>query len=285
MLVYLNGRIIPEDEARISPFDRGYLYGDGLFESIRIYGGKPFLWRSHMERFLRGSKLLQIAVPLSDDELRTSSEELISSNQVQDAMLRIHLSRGEGTRGYSPRKADKPTLLISTHPLNPSIQSLAAGKAIISRFRLFSEDPLAGVKHSNKLLQVLARAEADAAFAEEALMENERGHIVEGTSSNFFWIGNGSLCTSPIREGILPGTTRAYIMELGRKLGLKVNEGSLNRDQLGTCEGAFLSSAGLEILELTEINGQNLNRSEITRWLYIAYQEGIHSSLATKELS
>src|SRR6266478_1503384 len=204
MLVFLDGQFVPEQEAVVSVFDRAFLYGDGLFETIRVFNGKPFRWQQHLERLLQGAEFLKIQPPFAPDSLTGFAAQLVIRNQMPDSLLRLTLSRGVGLRGYSPKGADRPLLAMSLHPA-PSIdpQTPPRWRLTTSTLRLPAGEPLAQFKTCNKLSQVLARAEADAAGADEALLLNTDGHVVEGASSNLFWIEDQTVCTPPLASGIL----------------------------------------------------------------------------------
>lgn len=270
MLVFLNGRFVNEEEALVSIFDRGLLYGDGLFEAIRIYAGEPFLWAEHLQRFEQGAAFLGINPTLKPAEMRAVITRLVEENRMQECICRILLSRGSGPRGYSPKGALTPTLAISLHPV-PSSQ-VQPWRAIISMFTLQAEDPISFFKHCNKLRQVLAKAEADAAGVNEALLCNTEGFVVEGTTTNLFWISHGTICTPPMHAGILPGTTRSYLLGLCRRLGLKTHETSVTARDLLRAEGVFLTSCGVEIVPLAELDGAPLPFSAITNELRKVYR-------------
>lgn len=270
VIVYLNGRFVPEEQACVSIDDRGFLYGDGLFETIRIYDGAPFLWDDHLERLQHGCELLRIIPPLSSAEMVRVLTELLRRNRVTEAVARLTLSRGAGPRGYSPRGADHPTLAIS---LSQPAERPESYKLITSSIRLPANDPFASFKHANKLRQVIARAEADDAHADEALLVNDRGEVIEGTSTNIFWIAAQTVCTPP-PQGILPGTTRGYLLKLCAALGFKTAEAGITVPNLLKCDGVFLTSAGLEVMEVSQIDRTELKRSPMTVRLQRAYRGG-----------
>jgi branched-chain amino acid aminotransferase len=277
VLVHVNGRLVPEEAAKVSVFDRGFLYGDGLFETLRVYGGRLFLWEEHLVRWSAGAALLGIRPPMGATELKRAAEELLRANGCAEAMLRMHLSRGVGRRGYSPRGAEEPTLVLSVHPVAPRLageQKLA--RVVLSKSRLGAGDPLAAAKHASQLLRVLARAEADAAGADEALLANEAGHILEATSANLFWFDHGVLHTPPLDGSILPGTTRALVIELAGALGIPPRERHVRREGVIGASGAFLTSAGIELLELGELDGQRLARSALFTRLQAAFRGHVY---------
>jgi branched-subunit amino acid aminotransferase/4-amino-4-deoxychorismate lyase len=291
VLVFLNGQFVPEEHAVVSVFDRGFLYGDGLFETVLVCNGKPFRWAQHLERLQRGADFLNIKLPFAPDALRDFAGRLITKNQLPDALLRLTLSRGVGPRGYSPKGAEQPVLVMSLntyhhpvplradHPL-PSDGRGAGGegsfprwKLITSTRRLPANEPLAQFKTGNKLAQVLARAEADAAGADEALLLNTDGFGVEGTSSNLFWIQRGVVCTPPLASGILAGVTRAIVLELCGKLGLAVQETNITPDELRCAEGVFLTLTSPGVVVAAELDGTPLAQSPLVEKLRLAYAE------------
>jgi branched-chain amino acid aminotransferase len=269
MIVYLNGRFLPEQSAAISIHDRGFLYGDGLFEAIRVYDGKPFLWEDHIERFRLGCEILRISSPLSPNELLVFSKEVLRRNQVANGLLRITLSRGPGSRGYSPKGADYPTLLIAVFP--PPELPLTY-RVIISATQLPYSDPLAIFKVINKVRQVLARAEADDAGANEALLLDSRGFVVEGTTTNLFWVKEETVFTPPL-GGILRGTTRGHILRLCQTLNIPAREKNIRAADLRKADGLFVTSCGAEVMEVSHLDGKRVPRSPVVRKLKRNYRE------------
>ncbi len=281
MIVSLNGQFVPEERALISAFDRGFLYGDGLFEGIRVFNGKPFRWKQHLERFQHGADFLKITVPFASEAISGFAERLVEENRIPDSLLRLTLSRGVGLRGYSPKGAGSPTFLMSLYSM-PAVDFTTppSWRVVTSSFRLPVNEPLARFKNCNKLPQVLARAEADAAGAEEALLLNSQGFVVEGTTSNLFWIKGGTIYTPPLPSGILPGVTRAVILELCANLRLQSREQNIGAEELDKVEGAFLSMSSAGIAEIAFLNGKALGRSPIVKRLGSAYWETVRGECA-----
>jgi aminodeoxychorismate lyase len=283
MLIFLNGRFVPEGQAVVSVFDRGFLYGDGLFETLRVFNGKPFRWAQHMERLRRGAGFLKIRLPFRPEAWRGFAEELIVRNQMPDALLRLTLSRGVGRRGYSPRGAELPTLVMSLHPTPGALDSDLAGSAgsesgaprrwklTTGSFRLPAGDPLAAFKTCNKLPQILARAEAEAAGADEALLLNTDGFVVEAASGNLFWLDGETVCTPPPAGGILPGVTRAVVLELCRAQEVSVREANVGPEELTRQQAVFVSLSSAGIVEAESLNGRLLQHSPLTEKLRRAY--------------
>ena len=274
MIVFFNGELIPEEHALISVFDRGFLYGDGLFETIRICQGKPFRWNRHMERLRRGAAFLKIPALLPAEELRTHVQELVRWNGLPESVLRITLSRGIGRRGYSPAGADHPNLVMSLHP-SPALdrRRLSQWRLMTSSFRIAANDPIANHKTCNKLLQVLARAEADSQGADEVLLLNTDGDVAESASGNLFWIRDGVVHTTPLASGVLPGITREAVMEVCQSSGLACREDRARLPALLQAKGIFLSLSTLGVVEVISLDGVALTQSSLTGRIRDAYQE------------
>lgn len=271
MIVFFNGKFVPEDRAVVSVFDRSFLYGDGLFEVVRIFNGQPFRWTQHWERFARGAALLKIQPPFSSAALQDFSRQLVAQNKMPDGLLRLTLSRGVGLRGYSPKGADTPVFVMTLHPVPPDLKSPPRWKLITSSLRLPTGEPLAQFKNANKLPQILARAQADDAGADEALLLNTDGWVVEGTTSNLFWIERGAVCTPPLAAGILPGVTRAVVLELCAKLNLPISETEISPEQLRHVEGVFLSMSSWGVVEVESLDGQAVSHSPLIGKIRSAY--------------
>ena len=279
MIVFLDDRFVPEAEAVVSVFDRSFLYGDGLFEAIRLYQGKLFRWEQHFERLAAGAQELRIQVPQTAGAIRNAATELWRQNDSPaDAVIRLTLSRGIGPRGYSPTGANKPRLIMALHPL-PAIEPRKSFRLITSSLKVAADDSLSKYKTCNKLHQVLARAEADQSGAQEALMINTKGHVAEATSSNLFWVSSGVICTPPLQSGALSGITRAVVMELASSLRIPAAEVETTPAKLLNAEGIFLSLTTLELIEVIELDGQGVSRSRIIPNLQIAYRELVGKEL------
>jgi len=273
MVVFLNGRFLAEEAAVVSVFDRGFLYGDGLFETLRVVRSRPFLWDAHVERFSRGADLLKLHPPLTALEMRRAADRLIQLSALPDAVLRITLTRGPGARGYSPKGADKPTLAMTLHPAPcPPARKPIGVRLITSSYRVAADDPLANAKTCNKLSHVLARAEADTAGVDDALLLNTRGHLAEATASNLFWISGDVLSTPPPRAGALMGITRGVVCEFAHTLGLTTGEMEAKPAVLRHASGVFLTNSVCGITEAVELDRKALRSSAIVKRLQAAYK-------------
>ncbi|HVR36002.1 MAG TPA: aminotransferase class IV [Methylomirabilota bacterium] len=250
--VYLNGRFVPEAEAVVSVFDRGFLYGDGVFETLRVHAGRPFQWREHWARFARGAALLGIGMPVSETELRGTVDRLIEVNAASDAVLRIQLSRGVGRRGYSPRGAEKPVLVASMHERPEAPKD--GWRLVTVSWRVDAGDPLNQIKSGNRLLQVMARREAEGQGADEALLLNRRGEVVSASGANVFWIEGGTVFTPELGTGALEGTTRGLVFRLLGRLSIPVREVSQTDGIPGGAQSVFLSLSSFGIVRVRQVD-------------------------------
>ena len=284
MVVYLNGEFVPEDQARVSVFDRGFLYGDSLFETLRVCHRRLFRWHQHIERLLRGCEHLGIRCPLSPPELRDAARRLLEANQLDDALLRLTLSRGVGPRGYSPRGADQPTLVMAMHaapPIDPA--NPAQWRMITSASRLAPADRIASHKTGSKMLQVMARREAELAEADEALLVNTQGEVAEGASANLFWTRGPVVYTSPTAVGVLPGVTRAVVLEICATLGLPVKKRLTKIELVMGSDALFLTNSVHGVIDVLSLDGHVFLGSPVVSRIRHAFGEvlkkecGIHT--------
>jgi aminodeoxychorismate lyase len=274
MKVVLNGQLVPEKEAVVSAFDRGFLYGDGLFETLRLYRGRPFRWVQHLERLQRGASLLNLPLPFEPTALRRLVDDLVIENRMPNAVLRIAVSRGVGPRGYSPKGAGPPTLVMSLHPapiLDPA--NPPRWRLMRSSFSVPAGNQLAAAKHTSRLVHVLARAEAEAKGFDEALLLNSAGEVAEAASSNLFWIERGSLCTPPLSSGALDGVTRAVIFELSAAQGLPTQERPITPEELRAAEAVFLTQSVWEIVSVHSIDNHPVGQVAVVDQIRAAYRE------------
>ncbi|MBI4324104.1 MAG: aminotransferase class IV family protein [Chloroflexi bacterium] len=279
MIVFLNGQFVPEEQAVISVFDRSFLYGDGLFEAIPFYGGRPFRWSQHLERLARGAEFLKIQLPFPLKELRKLAGELVKLNQMPNAMLRLTLSRGPGDRGYSPQGAESPNLVMSLHPAPPIEPGHPAPWQLkTSSFRLPMANPLSSFKTNNKLPQVVARAEAEADGADDALMLNTNGEVVETTSANVFWVYQNTIYATPTGRGALPGITRAVVLELCQALGISTAKKVIQPQTLRRADSIFLSLSSCGVVPVNSLDGEPVNESPLVQQICQAYWEAVAKS-------
>jgi branched-chain amino acid aminotransferase len=272
-LVYHCGQFRPAQETTISIFDRGLLYGDGLFETLRVHNGHPLRWDQHFDRLRLGAEFLGITLPQSPAELRTAAARLAELNQTSTALLRLTLTRGVGPRGYSSAQATHPTLLMTLHPA-PSVDPHAPPcwhLVTSTRIRLCPEESLTRFKTCNRLPYILARQEADAARVDDALILNTRGEVAETSAANIFRLSHGNLETPTLQSGALPGVTRATVLSLARELGLPTRERAMVPDELFAADAVFLTLTSLGLVEVISLDRRPLARSPLVASLHATY--------------
>jgi branched-subunit amino acid aminotransferase/4-amino-4-deoxychorismate lyase len=274
MIVFLNGKFLPEAEAVVPLNDRGFLLGDGLFETVRVAQGRPFRLAQHMERLVRGADFLKIKLPFTAKEIQKFVGELIGKNELAEAVLRVTLTRGAGTRGYSTKGADKPTLALTLHPLLPQNgDEPLLWSLITSSFRIPASDALSSFKSTSKILNVLARAEAEEKGADDALLLNANGEVAETAGGNIFWVYQDKICTVPTGRGVLPGITRAVVLEICQALGLETNKRVIKPEMLRNAEGIFVTQSAFGIIPVAAFDGLPVAPSPLVDQIASAYNE------------
>src|SRR6202142_3320682 len=262
MITFLNGRFVPEAQAVIPINDRGFMYGDGLFETVRVVNGRPFRLAQHLERMTCGADFLKIKPPFAPKELQQFAEQLVEKNQLPEAILRVTLTRGPGERGYTPKAEGKPTVVMTLHAAPPS-ETAVHWSLITSSFRVLAADPLSSFKTLNKLTHVMARAEAGEKDADEALLINRNGEVAETASGNLFWVYNDKICTAPTGRGVLPGITRAVVLEICQALGFSTNKRGRKPQAWTNSEGLCVTQSVLGIVPVAPFDGEPIAPSPL----------------------
>ncbi|VAW70937.1 Branched-chain amino acid aminotransferase [hydrothermal vent metagenome] len=260
-ICWINHRIVPLNEARISVMDHGLLYGDGVFEGIRFYADCAFLLESHLKRLAASAKAIALKLPVPITELTGIIQSLIDNYGSSQGYIRLIITRGKGPLGINPDSCRKPELIIIASPLQISDeQAQTRGiRAIIASTRRIPADCLSSqIKSLNYLNSILARIEANQAGAEEALLLNHQGFVAEGTVDNVFIVRNNVLYTPPTIDGALAGITRELIINLARNAGIKIGEKSLAAYDIYTADECFLSGTGAELIPVREVDGREL---------------------------
>jgi aminodeoxychorismate lyase len=274
MMVFLNGQFVPETQAVVPINDRGFMYGDGLFETMRVCGGRPFRLAQHLERMMRGADFLKIRCPFPPKELQDFAGQLIEQNLMPESILRVVLTRGPGERGYTPRADGRPTVVMTLHPAPPLDQPVQ-WSLVTSSYRIPTADPLASFKTLNKLTHIMARGAAVQQGADEALLVNTNGEVAETTSGNLFWVYQDNVCTVPTGRGVLPGITRAVVLEICQTLGLPTNKRVVKPEALRKAHGLFITQSALGIVPVTILNGEPVTPSPLADQIARAYGEMI----------
>ncbi len=265
----MDGRLIRSRAARVSVFDRSFQLGDGVFETLRIINGCPIQWRAHWRRLRTTARWLGMRLPASEASIRALLHALLKHNRTRNAILRIHLSRGVGPRGYSPRGATHPVFLMTMYP-SPARES-SGPRSIrlgLSSLRLEHHHPLQRHKTASRLVHILAKAEADTGGFDDMLLLDSRKRVLEATSSNFFWFRGRVLITPPLSAGILPGSTRTQVIKMAKRRGIVVHEQLAGIAKIVECQGAFLTVCTSGIIEIRSIDGVPVPRNPHTGTLH-----------------
>ena len=257
--IYLNGEYVPREMARISVFDHGFLYGDGVFEGIRAYNGRVFKLGEHLKRLFDSAKAISLKIPLSFQELKEKILETLRKNQLRDAYIRIVVSRGEGDLGLDPGKCPNPQVVIiadriSIYPEKFYQEGLEVVTVGTRRNLSSALDPR--IKSLNYLNNILAKLEASMRGAAEAIMLNQEGYVTECTGDNIFIVDKGTLITPPDWAGILKGITRDVVIELAREDNIPVEEKVFTPFAVYTSDECFLTGTAAEIIPVTKVDGK-----------------------------
>lgn len=267
LLIYIDGKFYPESEAKISVFDHGLLYGDGVFEGIRVYNGRVFKLNEHIERLYESAKTVGISIPISKDDFKKAILDVLRKNNLKDAYIRPIVTRGVGRLGLDPRHCNRPTIIIIPQKLEEyplTVKTKQTVRAIISSIRRtppFCLPPM--VKSLNYQNNILAKIEAIHRGVDEAIMLDWRGYICEGTGSNIFIVKKNMLMTPPLYASILPGITRQTVIEIAKKLDIEALERDLTTHDLYNADEAFLTATGIEILPLVEVDGRKIGSGDV----------------------
>lgn len=261
MKVYINGTFVDKQDAKISVFDHGVLYGDGIFEGIRLYGGCVFKLEEHLERLEMSAKALMINMPWSRQEISDAVCEACRVNGLTDGYVRLLVTRGEGSLGLSPRSCKQPQLIIiadtiSLYPEEFYKQGMKVITSATRRNSIASLPPM--VKSLNYLNNILAKIEAQNLGYMEAIMLNNEGYVAECTGDNIFLIHKGVLITPPVVSGSLTGITRMATLEIAEELGVKVREVNVSRYDVWVADEVFLTGTAAEVVPVVEVDARTI---------------------------
>ncbi|HIB64564.1 MAG TPA: branched-chain-amino-acid transaminase [Phycisphaerales bacterium] len=276
--VYIDGEYYPKEEAKVSVFDHGLLYGDGIFEGIRAYNGRVFRLDEHLERLYLSAKSILINIGLSLEEMREAVLETLRRNNLKDAYIRLVVTRGKGDLGLDPRKCPKSAVIIIADEIKlyPKETYENGLKLIIASTRKNSPDALSPrIKSLNYLNNILGKLEAINAGCAEAVMLDRHGYLTECTSENIFLVRNGMLYTPTATVGILEGITRSVVMELCEKMGLPVQMSFLTAHDLYVADECFVTGTGAELIPVVDLCGRPIGSGSpgpITKKLLEAFR-------------
>ena len=284
MLIYIDGEFLPKAEAKVSVFDHGLLYGDGVFEGIRSYNGRVFKLDEHLERLYDSAKSIMLQIPISIETMRETVLETLRRNHLTEAYIRLIITRGVGDLGLDPDKCPKPSIIIIADKIVLYPQKFYEdGLEIVTASvrRNYAEAINPRIKSLNYLNNILAKIEGKQAGAEEVLMLNAEGYVVECTGDNIFWIKNETLVTPPVHMGILEGVTRNSVINLARDAGIHVEERVFTRHDLYIADECFLTGTAAEVIPVVKIDRRAVGDGQpgkITQRLIAAFRQYANSS-------
>ncbi len=256
--IYIDGKFYPKSEAKVSVYDHGLLYGDGVFEGIRAYNGVVFKLKEHIDRLYRSAHTIMLQIPLTKGEMTEAVLKSLRRNNFKDAYIRLVVTRGVGDLGLDPRKCSKPTVIIITQPWEALHGESAKERGVSTIISWVKRDPVDATTHEikslNYLNSILAKIEANTTGSDEAICLNKEGFVCEGVAENLFMVKDGTVVTPPISAGALDGITRRVAMNMAKKLGHEVIERNITPNELFNADEVFFTGTAAEIAPVREIN-------------------------------
>lgn len=265
-LVYIDGAFQPKAEAKVSVFDHGFLYGDGVFEGIRAYHGKVFRLEAHIRRLYESAKAIGLVIPMTPAEMSGVVVESCRRNGIANGYIRLVVSRGVGDLGLNPYLCPKPSVICiaATIQLYPAaLYESGLDIVTVATPRNHPEALNPRIKSLNYLNNIMAKMEAIRAGVQEAIMLNLQGYVAECTGDNIFIVRNGHLSTPPATEGALEGITRNAVIDLARKKGLEVREERMSRFDIYTADEMFLTGTGAELIPVVKVDGRAIGEGDV----------------------
>ncbi len=258
LVVYIDGKFHPKSEAKVSVYDHGLLYGDGIFEGIRAYDNVVFKLKEHIERLYTCAHSIMLQIPITQKQMIEAVVHTLKKNKLKDSYIRLVVTRGVGDLGLDPRKCPKATVVIITEPMIALHSKEKKEKGITAMITWVKRDPVDATSHEvkslNYLNSILAKIESNAAGVDEAICLDKTGFVCEGVAENIFIVKNGKVITPPTSTGALRGITRNVVMELAGKLGFVVIERNVTPNELFTADEIFLTGTAAEITPVREVN-------------------------------
>jgi branched-chain amino acid aminotransferase len=261
MKIYIDGRYYDQKNAKISVFDHGFLYGDGVFEGIRAYNGRVFKLKEHIDRLFHSAKAILLNIPLPHAAIMRAVVETCRRNKIRDGYIRLVVTRGVGTLGLNPKRCKNASVVIIADKIQlypPALYQMGMEIVTVPTTRNLHSALNPAIKSLNYLNNILAKIEANNAQCEEAIMLNSEGFVAECTGDNLFIVSSNELLTPPLSAGALYGITRGVVMELARREGLTVAEKNLTRYDLFIADECFLSGTGAEVIPIIKIDGRSI---------------------------
>ena len=276
--IFLGGEFVRKEDAVVSVFDHGFLYGDGVFEGIRVYSGNVFRLDAHLKRLYESAQSIMLKIPYTREEMTQLIVDTIKKNQLQSAYIRVVVSRGKGNLGLDPSSCSNPSVIIIAEELTMYPKEYYENGIKIASVpsRRNRPDVLSPqVKSLNYLNNILVKLEATQAGVEEALMLNDQGYVTEGSADNIFIVKNGVIYTPPVYLGALEGITRNAIIDVARSKGLEVKESPFTRHDVYVADEVFLTGTAVEVIAVIDVDGRKISDGkpgEVTKQLLVEFR-------------
>lgn len=264
-LIYMNGEFVPENEAKVSVMDHGFLYGDGVFEGIRVYNGRIFKLKEHVKRLFESAKSIMLEINMTEEEMTKAIIKTVKKNELKNAYIRVVVSRGVGDLGLDPNNCDKPEIVIIASSItlfSDDFYENGLEVVTVATRRNAHEALNPKIKSLNYLNNILVKIEANLAGVKEALMLNAEGYVAEGSGDNVFIVKDGVIYTPPSYAGILNGITRQTVMELAKNEGYTVKEELFTRHDVYIADECFLTGTAAEIIPVVKVDGRVIGAGE-----------------------
>ncbi len=260
--VFINGTLYSKEDAKISVYDHGYLYGDGVFEGMRSYAGSVFRMKEHLDRLWDSAERIQLEIPMTKEQMADAVNATLAANEIEDGYIRLVISRGAGTLGLDPNKCPHPNIVIITDAITLYPDEFYQNGLEIITAKTIRNHPQAldpRIKSLNYLNNILAKIEGLAAGCVETLMLNHEGEVAECTGDNIFIVRDGKLLTPPVEAGVLEGITRGAVMELAAGDGVEVIESTMSLDDVYSADEVFLTGSAAEIVPVIKVDGNQIS--------------------------
>jgi branched-chain amino acid aminotransferase len=286
LVIYIDGDYYPKSKAKISVYDHGLLYGDGIFEGIRAYNGLVFKLKEHVDRLFCSAHAIMLQIPMTKEEMVEAVLETLRKNNLKDAYIRLVITRGVGDLGLNPKKCSKPTVIVIADTIALH-KSEAKEKGVTAMLSWVKRDPVDATSHEikslNYLNSILAKIEANISNVDEAICLDKNGFVCEGVAENIFIVKDGKLFTPPSYTGALAGITAQTVIELARKLGYDVKRRNITPYELFTADEVFFTGTAAEIVPVREINKRAIGKGDpgvITKRLMAEFLKLVHDPKA-----
>lgn len=282
LLIYIDGEYYPKSQAKVSVYDHGLLYGDGVFEGIRAYNGVVFKLREHVARLYESAHTMMLKIPLTQEQMAQAVIETLRKNEMKDSYIRLVVTRGVGDLGLDPRKCSDPTIIIITDTIKLH-EGVAKTKGITTMVSWVRRNPVDGSSHEAKSLNylnsIMAKIEANMSGVDEAICLSSNGCIAEGVGENIFLVKEGKIFTPPTSSGALSGITAKAVVKLAEKLGYSVTVSDITLFQLFNADELFFTGTAAEIVPIREVNWRQIadgNAGPVTKRLVEGFQKVLH---------